>query len=376
MQLEEKLDDLKNFISKTNGDWKEVESKLKERLSIKSRQEIKALGMGMEVIHYTEKYSGGINELNEWTEKYINSPRNGEISNIECDFCAHSNVGVGRIKYRNNTSFFGLINRDTKQEYLLGVRTEEGGEKYLFLDLGLEFGTSHWVPADKSPSELREFLKKLIDKGIISECEYNLITMVLPTDSNENYFKDVVIDTSDNLNSVDNVILSIEGFEEDIKLKLTYENMKSAIILASELDDFLKSVNEYGRLIFELPILARKFGAYYIFGGEYLDSFINLYGGGKLYINSLENLNAAEFYIKNENLGFQKIDVELKYEIKSSTGRASREFKSLNGFYSVLDQATRWTGINLNVAIKNDEQGCYLFSTSKLEPSVKQIFGE
>lgn len=379
MVLEERIEALKNCILTKNEEWKAVELALKNDLPIKSRQEIKPLetGMGMEVIHYIEKSSG---EVKQWTEKYINNPRNEEITNIECDFCAYSKIGVGYVK-RNvkgkTYTFTGFIHKETKKEFLLGIRAEDNENKYIYLDLGLEFGdTSHWVAIDKDAFELDKYLKKMLAKGIITEQDYNLINMSLSPTLALEYFENTVIDINETLNFVDNAILSIDSLkEEDTKLKLTYEHTKSAIILSSELDEFLQSVKASGKLIFPLPILARNFDAYFIAEDDIKD-FLALYGGNKLYVNSLENLNAAEFYVKNENLDFQKIDVTPNYQIRGSREPAVKPFTNLNEFDQVLEQASRWVEINLDVKIKNENRLCWLFSTSHATSSAKKIFAE
>lgn len=374
------IDQSKSTIIHFNKDFKEKEEFVRQSsnnlFAIDTEINVENSETGIKISRLIRNEK---NEIIESIQKCVDSPLSKQIINFEVEFSMLFDLGIGYIKYIDGCSYYGFIKSDKKEPFLLGIFTDSNGVESVQVDHGLEFNVAAWSKTEKNLPEVMQFLKEYVDKGYLSDSVYELfIKLTFKNDSstihnkisniNADYLKGIAIKTMNSNALLDLVTMNIIQFslcKEDFLIKLINKDGSSTIfpiINLNQLEDLATTVLDYysknKKLIYDIQILANKFEFnYHHEACEALFLKYNLPKTAKLYVNSMNNLDEAKLYIK---AGSSSELTELKeltfdFSIWSTSGRAGDSFKNLKGFYSMLDQAQRWVGYEMNIGLGNED---------------------
>lgn len=317
-----------------------------------------------------------------------------DISNFECEFAIHLDVGVGHIKYKDESSYFGLIKSDKKQPFLMGIWTDSTGQDNVKLDHGLEFNLTAWSESEKKLPELIRFLKEQTEKGCLPKNVYDFfvaLTFIDDTDliyaiSNINfeYLKGVAIKTINDNALLKEYVVSVDEFfhnKEELLFNIELKNGDPTMYMGislEQLTDLATTVAKYyvetKKLIHDVQMLNKRFSAKNINLEAIEDLFdhLKLPKTTRLYVSSLEHLDNVDFYIKEESSSeIEQLDgVEFRYLILSTSGRAG-SYVDRDNHYNVIEQARRWVDyyMIIQIASKNSSGKIVWFDLIEIESS-------
>lgn len=405
LTVAENVLDLKNFFVKLNlttlkfnKDLKEKEEYVKQNSNgfFAMDTEIKVVNSetGIEINRLIRTEN---NEIIESTQKYVDSPLSTKIINFDVEFTMHFDIGVGFIKFADGSSYYGFIKSDKKEPFLIGIFTDSMGQESVQLDHGLGFGVTAWSKSEKNLSEIIQFLKEHVDKGYLSDIVYSLfIELTFKNDTatiddeisriDAEYLNGIAIRTIKTNPLLDLFIISIAKFplnKDGLLFNLKYKDGSTSSpfieISLEQLEDLATTVADYysanGKLIYDVQILAKMLPAQYNHKAcEEIFLKYNLPKIAKLYVSSLDDLNNVEFYIKTEpSSEIKKMEgINFQFSIESISGRTGYYFNSLHEFYDIFEQAQRWVGYYMNIALENKDSSIRFNLFTVKMPNVRE----